>query len=627
MCGIAGFINFPDNNLLAEKANEIQFHRGPDNQSIYKDEYLALAHQRLSIIDLEERSNQPFRKYNLVLTFNGEIYNYKNLIEEHLGNVEMTTSSDTEVVLEMYRLFGEKCVEYFEGMFAFCIYNINNAELFCARDHFGIKPFFYYFKKGKFAFASELKTLIILPGFEKNINRKALISSINFLWIPGNETIFSDILKLPPGCSLYLQKDREPEIKRYWELKGELNNHSEDRWVKTLDSTFKNSIKKHMTADVPVSSFLSGGLDSSLISVAAKVYNKNISTYTIATNFKDKKVESMPEDEKYAKELADLHNFNHNEIIINSNIVEDLPKMVRTLDEPIGDPAALNTYLICNAARKKGVKVLLSGMGADEIFFGYRRQKALMLAQQYKRIPKVLRTGIRVFANSLPVKIGGKGLRLVRWGKKFISFAEMPIEQAYRMSYSYYSKEELKKVLKNPEDEIIESIYSDHRSVFNAKYEGDVVNQMCFTDINYFMVGLNLTYTDRSSMAASVEVRVPFIDKEVISSAMRIPGRLKFENNISKYLLKKMAESYLPENIIYRPKASFGAPIRSWISGDLKDMIDTNLCKEKIEKRGLFNYSYVKSLIDNDRNGLEDNAYRIYQLLTIELWFQEFIDK
>lgn len=626
MCGIAGFINFSNNLELAHMANKVQLHRGPDVQAVWADDYVALAHQRLSIIDLDKRSDQPFVKGDYVIVYNGEVYNYKELKEKYLKGIEFKTCSDTEVVLEMYIQLKEECLRHFIGMFSFCIYNTKTNEIFCARDHFGIKPFYFYHEDTKFAFASELKTLVHLPSFDKNINRKALISSLNYLWIPGNETIFSNISKLPPAHYLKFKNDGRPEIKRYWQLDTSIDKKTEEAIIEELGIEFNNTIKRHMVSDVPVSSFLSGGLDSSMISVAAKNINTNISTYTIGTEAKDKKIESMPDDQKYAKILADINDFDHHEIIINSKITKELPKIVRTLDEPIGDPAAINTYLICKAAREKGVKVLLSGMGADEMFCGYRRQKAVLMAEKYKSYPLLIRGPIRFVTNWIPVKIGNRGLRLARWSKKFISFAEKPTEEAYRISYSYYDRKDLDSLLKEDSKDIIDEIYKDHQIIFDSKYEDDNINKMCYTDINMFMVGLNLTYTDRASMAASVEVRVPFIDKEFISHAMQIEGKYKFKNSQSKYVLKKIAEKYLPKKIIYRPKASFGAPIRSWISGDLRNMVDEHLSQEVVEKRGLFNYGYVNKLITNDRLGIEDNAYKIYQLLTIELWFKEFID-
>ncbi len=627
MCGIAGFIGFKNNKELAELANEIQKHRGPDNQSVWMDEFIALSHQRLSIIDLSDRADQPFEKDNLIIVFNGEIYNYQELKKEHLNDINFITTSDTEVVLEMYKKFGEKALGFFVGMFAFAIYDKKNNTLFAARDHFGIKPFFYSKTPEGFAFASELKTLTKIPGFDKEINIKALINSLNYLWIPEPETIFKNIHKLPPAHYMKIDKSLNVKIHRYWNLEEAVDSGEEPQIISNLKSILEKSIERHMVADVPVSAFLSGGLDSSLIAVMSKKYVSKLSTYTIATEKKDKKVESMPSDEKYAKLLADKYNFDHHEIVINANIIKELPFIVKTLGEPIGDPAAINTYLICKSAKEKGEKVLLSGMGADEIFFGYRRMKATLLAQKYKKIPVFFRKIIEAVVLNLPVRAFGKGLRLVRWAKKFISFANLPLSEAYRMSYSYYSPKELKALMKNKHNETVDEIIENHSKIFMSKYKNDPVNQMCHTDINMFMVGLNLTYTDRASMAASVEVRVPFIDKKVIEYAMKIPGKFKFHKKQSKYILKKVAEYFLPSKIIYRPKASFGAPIRSWISNDLKDMVDDLLSVENIKKRGLFDPEFIREMIRKDREGIEDNAYRIYQLLTIELWFKEFIDK
>lgn len=627
MCGLAGFIGFENNELLAQQANFVQQHRGPDNQAIWSDNFISLAHQRLSIIDLSERGNQPFQKENLLMVFNGEIYNYKELRKnlEQIGGIEFKSDTDTEVVLEYYRLYKEACLDHLIGMFAFAIYDTITHSLFIARDHLGIKPLFYFFDGKRFAFSSELKTLVSIPNIDFSINTRSLISSLNYLWVSGNETMFNTCHKLPPGH--YLKFDgKNLTISQYWTIKNSSGKKNEAEVTEELSKIIHDSVNRHMVADVPVSAFLSGGLDSSLVSVLASEVNPNLSTYTIAFDEKDKKVEQMPDDQKYANELAQLHHFDHNEILISSKIIDLLPKIIRTLDEPIGDPAAINTFLICEAARKKGVKVLLSGMGADEIFGGYRRHAALLLSLKFKILPSAIQKLISSLAQLLPVRIGGRGIRFTRWAQRFLGFASMPTEQAYLRSYSYYSKEELEELLVADCTQELNSIYKEHAEIFNSKFQGDLVNQMCNTDLHLFLLGLNLTYSDRASMAASVEVRVPFVDKRVVEYAMTISGDLKIRKGISKYILKKISEKILPNNIIYRPKAPFGAPIRSWISDDLRPLVNDLLSEEVIKKRGIFNYGYVKKMIDEDRAGLKDNAYRIYHLLSIELWFREFVD-
>jgi asparagine synthase (glutamine-hydrolysing) len=632
MCGLAGFINFENNELLAKNAGKAQQHRGPDAQKIWVNDNIALSHQRLSIIDLDARSDQPFVKDGLAIIFNGEIYNYKQLKDEIINintPANFITTSDTEVLLELYRLKKEKCLDDLIGMFAFAIYEIETGKLFIARDHFGIKPLFYTQIDNRFAFASELKSLVRLPGFDKTINMNALAGAMNYLWVPGNVTMFRSCHKLPPAHYMTIDTlaiSPTPTMTRYWQLDTSIEIKNEEQALSAINKCMERTIQRHMVSDVPVSSFLSGGLDSSLISVMASKINPGLSTYTIALSAADKKVEQMPEDEKYARQLADQFNFDHHEIEITPAIIDLLPEIVYTLDEPIGDPAAINTFLICKAARVRGVKVLLSGMGADEILFGYRRQKATLLAKRYRQLPSLVKGPIQFFADKLPVRTNGKGKKLTRWTKRFLSFANLPTEEAYMKSYSYYNQEELKQLFKADINESYRWLRQQHSSHFNKNYNNDPINQMCYTDIHMFMVGLNLTYTDRASMATSVEVRVPFIDKEVITLAMQIGGSLKFRKRQSKYILKKAAEKYLPGEIIYRPKSSFGAPLRSWISNELKDMVNDLLSKENVEKRNLFNYDFVKKLIDDDRAGNEDNAYRIYQLLTVELWFRTYVD-
>jgi asparagine synthase (glutamine-hydrolysing) len=632
MCGLAGFVNFSNVDVLACRVHQIQAHRGPDHHATWTKENTALVHQRLSIIDLSEKSNQPFVKNGLTVILNGEIYNYseikKRLVEEK--NIEFFTSGDTEVLLESYRAWGVRCLDYLSGMFAFALFDEQSSELIIARDHFGIKPLFYTQIGNCFAFASELKTLVEIPGFDKTINKSALVAAMNYLWVPGNETMFRNCFKLPAAHYMIIDTRAaliRAEPKCYWNLNTDIRYRNENDAVEALTKCFEDSINRHMVADVPVSSFLSGGIDSSLISVMASKFNPGISTYTIATSARDKKVEQMPEDEKYARQLAENFRFDHHEIEITPDIVSELPKMVYTLDEPIGDPAAINTYLICQAARKKGVKVILSGMGADEIFLGYRRQKAILIASRYQKFPPSLRHLISSVSKRLPVKLFGRGWRTVRWINRFVSFVELPPEEGYMRSYSYYNQSELQQLFAMDITDEYTEMRKKHADLFNSFYKNDLVNSMCFTDIHMFMQGLNLSYTDKASMAASVEVRVPFIDKEVVSLAMSIAGSLKYKNGVSKYVLKKMAEKFLPKQIIYRPKASFSAPIRSWISGELASMVDQYLSKDNIEKRGLFNYDYVKQLIDKDRSGKEDNAYRIYQLLTVELWYRHFVDR
>jgi asparagine synthase (glutamine-hydrolysing) len=630
MCGINGLIGFPDPKRLIQAMNESIKHRGPDAEGQWSDNHITLGHRRLSIIDLSSLANQPLIKDNLIIVYNGEVYNFLELKEDLLKKgVTFRTKSDTEVVLELFRIYRQESFSKLIGMFSFCIYDARRKELFLVRDYFGIKPLYYTIAGSKFAFSSELKALTNLPGIEKDINPKVLVSCINYIWNYTNESIFKQIKKIPPAHYLHLiinDNNLEISIRKFWNIEANIWHSSEKKIKEKLISLLEKSVKKHLIADVPVGSFLSGGLDSSLVTAIARKFNANLSTYTISITPKDKRIEKMPDDNKYAKKVARILNIRHADIKVNPELLDNLKDMVYALDEPLGDPAAINTYLICKAARENGTKVLLSGMGADEIFGGYRRHYATLIANRLSKNPLFFK---KIFKNTLtylPVRIGQYGIRQTRWLKRLFSFIDMPIDLAYMRSYSYYSKESLGRLFNYNFNDTIEQIYKEHSEVFYQIKEFDDLNKMCYTDINMFMPGLNLAYTDRASMAASVEVRVPFIDREVIEFAMSVESNYKIHRGVSKYILKKVAMDYLPRDIVYRPKASFTMPIRSWIADDLRSMVDDVLSISVIKRRGILNYEYIREIIEKDRQGLEDNAYRIYQLLTLELWFRRFID-
>ncbi|WP_169566123.1 asparagine synthase (glutamine-hydrolyzing) [Sneathiella limimaris] len=632
MCGISGFLNYDNHRELATAANEIQKSRGPDANGIWSNDFLSISHQRLSIIDLDDRSNQPMLKRNLVIAFNGEIYNYKELksqLQKDHGT-SFKTNSDTEVILELFAIYGINCLSFLIGMFAVAIYDSDSKTLFLARDHFGIKPLYFTRNNERFAFSSELKTLKKLVGQNFNLSNQALAASMQLLWLPDAYCIFEEVHRLMPGHYATINQTGMVNITAYWQLEDKTNHNikelNEPDAIEYLATEFEKSIERHLVADVEVGSFLSGGLDSSLISVAAAQKTGYLRTFTIGMSEKDKKIEKMADDQYYAELLAEKMGFNHESIVADPDIVSLLPQVVYNLDEPIGDPAALNSHLICKTAHDEGLKVLLSGMGSDEIFFGYRRQKALAYAQKYKDLPKALRAIIKPIVSAAPVKLGSHGIRSSRWAKKFLTFAELPNNDAYLRSYSQYTASELAVLMPNFKKEQLESLSIFHNEVMDSLYQADFINNLCQTDIKLFMSGLNLTYTDRSSMANSMEVRVPFIDKNFVEAAMQINSSYKFQNNSSKSILKKMAERYLPKEIIYRPKSNFALPTRRWLSNELSEMVNDLLSKDRINSRGWFNSNEVDKIIKSHNAGWEDNSAKIYQMLTIELWAQNFLD-
>ncbi len=629
MCGINGLSGFPEGAALVQNMNQAIRHRGPDAEGVWQDECLTLGHRRLSIIDLSPEANQPMARDGFIIVYNGEIYNFRELREDlKRKGALFKTRSDTEVVLELFRHYREESFSKLQGMFAFGLYDCKNKELYLVRDYFGIKPLFYWHAPpDRLAFSSECKSFLNLPGFRKELNPGVLVSCLNYLWPAGDEAIFKDVFKVPPAHYLKVRFQRNGIAltqRRYWEWPDPLFSPGpEQEHIEALSAILEKSVEEHLVSDVPVGAFLSGGLDSSLITTLARRHNPDLSTYTISISRKAQQVERMPRDNFYAQAVASYLGVRHTDIPVEPSVIDALQNMVEILDEPIGDPAAINTYLICRLARERGIKVLLSGMGADEIFAGYRRHYATLLSRKIQRCPGFMKKAVSRTLSVLPVRLGSYGLRPVRWAKRFFSFVDMPFAEAYMRSYSYYDRNELREIFNGRYDAEIDELFDHHDRLFNDARNWDEINRMCFTDIHMFMTGLNLTYTDRASMAASVEVRVPFIDKNVIEWGMSLPGSYKIKNNTSKYILKKVAERDLPKRIVYRPKASFGMPLRAWMNGELRELVDDVLSYDNIKKRGILNPDLVRTIIRRDREGREDHAYRIYQFLTLELWLRK----
>ncbi len=633
MCGIVGLYNMPAGPGILQKMLGSIAHRGPDAEGVYETVChgadVRLGHRRLSIIDLSDAANQPFEKDGLVIVFNGEIYNYKALADElRATGVTFRTSSDTEVLLEAWRKWGPDCLNRMRGMFAFALLDTRTGRMVVARDPFGIKPLFMARRNGGLAFASELKAIAIALGNDLRIDHAALVSSLMYYWIPESHCVYQGVEKLPPGYWAEIAPDGSFRRECYYDPRRELirSAYSEID-VDGLRKVIEDSVAAHMVADVPVSTFLSGGLDSSLITVIAARQGHHIEGYTISFRKEDQKLEAMPDDLHYARIIAKENGIKLHEIEIAPDVADMLPRMVHMLDEPIGDAAAINAYLICKAARDAGVKVLLSGMGADELFGGYRKHYACMLAARYRQLPGVLRNGIvNPIVHHLPVAYGNRGIRTVRWAKRFLAFADMPEEAAFRRSYTHYGVPEFHDLLSPDLYDSVDRLVDEHAGIYNEYRQancGDQVNSMCYTDVRHFLPGLNLAYTDRASMAASTEVRVPYVDREVVAAAFSISGRRKIEGNETKAVLKKAAEAWLPKEIIYRPKGVFSAPLRAWIRRDLREMVEDLLMHGDMVKSGFVNGGYLRRMVDEDRAGTADRSKEIWQLMTLESWLRQ----
>ncbi len=601
-------------------------HRGPDADGLIDMSprvALQLAHRRLSIIDLSAAADQPFSKDGLHLSYNGELYNYRELRDTLRGRgVQFRTDSDTEVVLECWRQWGPAGLERLRGMFAFAIYDESSAALTLVRDPLGIKPMYVLPRGRGILFASELKALVAAVGPELSIDPAALVASTLFYFLPDEQCAIKGVFKLPPGSWAEWRTDGSTRAGRYWEPAEEALAAAAGPQA-DLAAVMEESVAAHMVADVPVASFLSGGLDSSLITAMAAHHDPSIEAYTITFRPEDQRLEAMPDDAVYARKMAAHLGIRLHEIEISPDVVDMLTRVVDILDEPIGDPAAINTVLMCQAAREAGVKVVLSGMGADELFGGYRKHLACLLAARYQTVPESIRR--RVVApgvDRLPVAAGGRGLRYTRWAKRFLSFAELPEEAAFRRSYSLYDPDEIVALLDPDMAPVVYEVLDAHRRLYADGQLADHVNRMCLTDTRLFLPGLNLAYTDRSSMSASTEVRVPFVDPVVFRAAFSFRGDQKIKGRTQKVPLRAIADGWVPSDVVNRPKASFGAPLRAWVTNELGPLIDDVLLDGQLVASGFLRRPPLVQMVADQRSGRRDQSKQLWQLLSMELWYR-----
>ncbi len=626
MCGIAGCYQQADGQKLVDIMSDRIAHRGPDAAGTWshQDDRVAvqLGHRRLSIIDLSTAADQPLSKHGLTLSYNGELYNYKELRAElSTSGVRFTTKSDTEVVLEAWRCWGPGALRRFRGMFAFALFDQGTGDLILARDPLGIKPLYYFPRGDGVIFASELKALVAAAGSELRIEPGTLVASMLYYWVPDQRCAIDGVQKLPGGSWAHFRPDGRSSVQHYWRV-ADVAAEAAAGPPADLGPVIEESVAAHLVSDVPVSSFLSGGLDSSIVTVLAHQAEPGIDAYTITFRPEDQRLEAMPDDAVYARKVAARFGIDLHEIEISPNIVDLLPRMVDVLDEPIGDPAAINTLLMCEAARERGIKVILSGMGADELFGGYRKHLACLMASRYCNLPGPARAAGRSAVDRLPVTVRGRGLRYARWAKRFLTFAELPEEPRFRRSYTLYDPDDLAALVSPDLAGHVDQVVQEHADVYNDNSLPDEVNRMCLADTRMFLPGLNLAYTDRASMAASVEVRVPFVDPVVARAAFSFQGSTKIRRRQGKVALKRAAESWLPHEIVHRPKASFSAPLRAWVRGDLQEVIRDVLVGGELVESGMIRRDALSRLIQDEQAGREDRSKQIWQLLTLELWYR-----
>jgi asparagine synthase (glutamine-hydrolysing) len=633
MCGIVGVVGGKVDAAVFDAAVERIRHRGPDDRGV---ECLSarfgevwLGFRRLAILDLSARGHQPMfdAGRRLCIVFNGEIYNFKDLRRElEACGHRFVSETDTEVILYAYAQWGARCVERFIGMFAFALWDAVAERLVLARDRLGIKPLYYWHGGGRLAFGSEVKALIGAAGLDRRIDQQSVARFLTFLWVPDPDTLLEGIKQLEPG-HVAVFDGRSLTIECYWDVPvGSEDTLGEEEACRKLDELLHDSVRKRLISDVPLGAFLSGGVDSSLIvALMREVGVRKLITQTVGYLPEDLRYDIAPDDVPFARRVRErFEEIDYHEILLHPDVASLLPRLVWHLDDPVADPAAISTYLICRAA-KDSATVMLSGMGAEELFAGYPRHRAVGLAERYRRLPGWTRQGIRTAVGHLKGSRPGPFLHVKRNAKKFVRSADLPFEDRYLGYLSYYVPEELERLLTDSGP--ARDVYGRHRTLL-ARTEGqDPVARMTHLDLKLFLPNLNLAYTDRGSMAASVEVRVPIIDHRVVELVRRFPAALLIRGRRQKYVLKRLAERYLPRDVVWRTKTGFGAPIRAWLQKDLRPVIRDLLAPERIRARGILRPEEVWRIIEDLWAGREDNALRVWAFLSFELWCQTFVDR
>ena len=648
MCGISGVVNCGDRETLA-RMTHVQAHRGPDDSGLWERKfpdgsYIGLGSRRLAILDLSPLGHMPMSNENrtLWITYNGEIYNFAELRRELEGKGHRFVShTDTEVILHLYEQEGPDCVKRLNGMFAFAICDLRSGTptLFMARDHFGVKPFYYFHQGERFAFASEIKALLQVPGIEAELDPESLHQYLTFLWVPDPKTMFRRILKLPAGHYAIL-RDGELKLTQYWDLTfpaaAQTYTRSEDDLAEEIRERFRRSVEAQMVSDVPIGAFLSAGLDSSsIVAMMARATHQPVRTYTITFPRKYRVGETTLDDPEVATRLARHLGCENQRIVVEPDVTDLLPRLVWHMDEPTADPAIITAYLVCREARKQAT-VLLSGVGGDELFAGYRKHSAHYWAETYGRVPAGARHLAERGLGALPSLRGTPvkgGLRLAR---KMARSAALGPRDRFITNCTYLDEAQKTSLYtsgpawRDSFDQANFDPANRHRAAFDRVGDADFLHQMLYLDTKIFMTSLNLTYNDKMSMASSVEVRVPFLDRELAEFvAWKVPPRLKLKGSLrptTKYILRRAMRDILPPEVLRQPKAGFAAPVDYWLAHDLKEMVDDLLSESQIRKRGMFRPEAVRRFVDEHASGRQDWSMQLWQFLTLETWMQVFLD-
>ncbi|WP_326539094.1 asparagine synthase (glutamine-hydrolyzing) [Pseudorhodoferax sp.] len=625
MCGIHGIYRFDGQpvtpGLLSAMGNVTQ-HRGPDDEGMHIDGACGIAMRRLSIIDLEG-GHQPLSNADdtLWLVCNGEIYNYRELRTElqALGH-HFKTGSDSEVLLHGYAAWGDDVVLRLNGMFDFALWDARRRRLLIGRDRIGVKPLYVAQDGQRLAFATEAKALLALPGVRAELDRSVLPEYLQLGYVAAPRSIFKGIRKLPPATLLAIEDGQVREW-RYWRLSPRIERGvSEHDWVQRIRAQLDASIHMQMVSDVPIGAFLSGGVDSSAV-VGFMAKHSPHAAKTYAIGFEGGAAENLYNELPYARRVAQLFGTEHHEIVVKPDVVGLLPKLLWHMDEPISDTAFITTYLVSQFARQD-VKVILSGVGGDELFGGYRRYLGGHYARSYGRLPGWLRASAGFVARQLPADRHAGWLNHLRLAKGFIASAEMAPDERYRSYLQILDRATVSSLLRDPMPTGDDALAQAMRAAGNE----DELNRMLAIDAETQLPDDLLLLTDKMSMAVSLECRVPLLDHELLELAATIPAELKVRNGRLKHLMKDALADLLPADILDRKKRGFGTPMGAWLKRELAPVLRQLLSAKVVEQRGLFHYPVVERLVADHNANRFDGTDSLLALMNLEIWSRIYLD-
>jgi asparagine synthase (glutamine-hydrolysing) len=625
MCGIHGILDLtgaaaPVDAL--ERMGRVTRHRGPDEGGVHADGPLAMGMRRLSIIDVQG-GHQPLANEDgtLWLVANGEIYNYRELTRDLAARGHrFRTQSDCETLLHLYEDKGDDFLSGVNGMFAFALWDARRRRLVLGRDRLGIKPLYVWNDGRRIIFASEAKAILAAPGIPTELDGQALASYLALGYVPAPLSIFRGIGKLAPA-TLLTAEDGHVHERRYWRVSDRVDTTTDEAtWIERVRERLDESVRMQMVSDVPIGAFLSGGIDSSaVVAMMSRHSDRPVKTYAIGFDGGD--AETFYNELPYARQIATLFNADHHEIIVRPDVVALLPKLLWHMDEPIADSAFVTTYLVSEFARRD-VTVILSGVGGDELFGGYRRYLGTYYQQRFSRLPGGLRRAVTALGARLPSDRHSPLLNTMRLAKGFLASAGLPLEERYRSYVEVFDDQAAAEVLRAPMRGGVHPL----AAAFSDAGSDDDLNRLLAVDATTQLADDLLLLTDKMSMAVSLECRVPLLDHELFELAASVPQAIKLRGGRLKHLLKEALVGVLPREILERRKRGFGTPMGAWFKGALAPMLQQLLSRSSVEQRGVFQYPAVAELIEAHRSNRIDGTDRLLALLNFEIWARLYLD-